>query len=147
MNSSSRYNGRYSRVRRIFLAYALAAGLLCSCSFFPEAIFALPSTCRLPWWFALPPGLARKDVTVTMSYFSTPFGNTVKFAMVGFGERTIAKVSGPLGPMLHLRGVEYPSYYVVTISGITEIVEHRKMEPIFYLTDDPSVWRSLTSKK
>ena len=33
---------------------------------------------------------------------------------------------------------DYPSYEIVTVNGITEIIEHR-MEPIFYITDDPAV--------
>ena len=36
-----------------------------------------------------------------------------------------------------------PLYEVITIDGITDIVEHRKMEPFFYMTDDPEVWREL----
>ncbi len=37
----------------------------------------------------------------------------------------------------------YPSYEVITVNGITEIIEHRKMEPVFYVTDDPAVWKEL----
>ncbi len=43
----------------------------------------------------------------------------------------------PTGPL------PYPSYEVVTIQGITEIIEHRRMEPIFYINDDPEVRRKL----
>ncbi len=37
----------------------------------------------------------------------------------------------------------YPSYEIITVKGVTEVIEHRKMEPIFYLTDDPAVWSEL----
>jgi hypothetical protein len=37
----------------------------------------------------------------------------------------------------------YPSFEVITANGITEIIEHKKMEPIFYITDDPAVWKTL----
>ena len=37
----------------------------------------------------------------------------------------------------------YPMYAVITVNGITEVIEHRKMEPVFYVTDDPSVWKEL----
>ena len=37
----------------------------------------------------------------------------------------------------------YPAYEVITVNGITDIIEHRKMEPIFYVTDDPAVWKEL----
>jgi hypothetical protein len=36
-----------------------------------------------------------------------------------------------------------PAYEVITVNGLTEIIEHRKMEPIFYITDDPAVWKEL----
>jgi hypothetical protein len=32
---------------------------------------------------------------------------------------------------------------VVTVNGITDIVERRTMEPVFYMTDDPAVWKEL----
>jgi hypothetical protein len=39
----------------------------------------------------------------------------------------------------------YPSYQAVTFNGVTEIIEHRKMEPIFYVTDKPSVLKQYQS--
>ena len=35
----------------------------------------------------------------------------------------------------------YPSYQAIVINGVTEIVEYKKMEPRFYVTDDPVVWK------
>jgi hypothetical protein len=37
----------------------------------------------------------------------------------------------------------YPSYEVITVNGMTEIIEHRKMEPTFYVSDDPAVRKEL----
>jgi hypothetical protein len=37
----------------------------------------------------------------------------------------------------------YPSYELITVNGIIEIIEHRKMEAVFYITDDPAVWKEL----
>jgi hypothetical protein len=37
----------------------------------------------------------------------------------------------------------YPAYEIITVKGITDIIEHRKMEPVFYVTDDPAVWKEL----
>jgi hypothetical protein len=37
----------------------------------------------------------------------------------------------------------FPAYNVVTVNGISDIVERRKMEPVFYMTDDPAVWKEL----
>ena len=35
----------------------------------------------------------------------------------------------------------YPAYTAVTVGGVTEIIEHKRMEPIFSVTDDPAVWK------
>ncbi len=40
-------------------------------------------------------------------------------------------------------GGPYPAYEVITVNGVTYIVEHLHMEPIFYMTDDPRVWKEL----
>ena len=34
---------------------------------------------------------------------------------------------------------DYPAYEAITVNGITQIIEHKKMEPIFYVTDDAAV--------
>jgi hypothetical protein len=38
----------------------------------------------------------------------------------------------------------YPRYEVLTADGVTEVIEHRRLEPIFYITDDPEVRRKLS---
>ncbi len=57
------------------------------------------------------------------------------------------RVSGTLRgdqPLTLARSVDgYPSYEVITIDGVTDVVEHRAMEPIFYVTDDPKVLAEL----
>jgi len=54
---------------------------------------------------------------------------------------------GPLQRSARLLGYPkgYPSYEIITVGGITEIIEHRKMEPIFYVTDDPEVKAEFTN--
>jgi hypothetical protein len=37
----------------------------------------------------------------------------------------------------------YPAYEIITISGVDDVVEHRKMEPVFYIADDLAVWGGL----
>lgn len=39
----------------------------------------------------------------------------------------------------------YPSYEITTVGEITEFIEHRRVEPIFYVTDDPAVDEELAS--
>jgi hypothetical protein len=44
-----------------------------------------------------------------------------------------------LEPQPEAGPVPYPQYEVLTSDGITEIVEHRRQEPVFYISDDPGV--------
>ena len=32
-----------------------------------------------------------------------------------------------------------PAYEVISVDGTVDVIEHRKMEPVFYLADDPLV--------
>jgi hypothetical protein len=40
----------------------------------------------------------------------------------------------------------YPSYVNITIGGVTEIVEHKKQEPIFYISNQQAVTDTISSK-
>ena len=91
------------------------------------------------------------DVSITMNYYSMPWGGRATFILQDTKRQIRTKVYGKtrgLGP-LQLKHPPpgfppgYPSYEVITLNGITEIIEHRKMEPIFYITDDPAVWKEL----
>lgn len=118
-----------------------------SCEFFPESTFELAPESRLPKWFSLPPGLARTDVTVIMSYFIRPTGRTASFTLKDPKKENLAKVRGkqkgdfPIELKNPSPGFPpgYPSYEIITANGVTEVIEHRRMEPIFYITDDPAV--------
>ena len=117
----------------------------------PESTFELASESRLPKWITLPSGLSRTDVSLTMSYYVMPWGSTATFVLRDREGKMLTKIDGKV------RGLEplqlkhpppgfppgYPSYEVITVKGMTEIVEHRKMEPIFYVTDDPAVRKEL----
>jgi hypothetical protein len=51
------------------------------------------------------------------------------------------KCKGPFhrSDLKHENSSGYPLYEAVVVNGVTEIIEHKKMEPIFYITDDPGV--------
>jgi hypothetical protein len=86
-----------------------------------------------------------------MSYYITPWGRRVKFILQDKKKQTLTKLYGtdkgtkPLKlkhpPQDFPPG--YPAYEIITVNGIADIVEHRKMEPIFYMTDDPAIWKEL----
>jgi hypothetical protein len=119
------------------------------CEWFPESTFQLASESRLPKWIALPPGLTRADVSVEMSYYIWPWGSSATFKLQNAKGQTLTKVDGKVkgSEPLTLKHPSpgfppgYPSYEVITVDGMTEVVEHRKPEPIFYITDDSVVWK------
>ena len=135
----------------LFFVALTIAGSAIGCEWFPESTFALASESRLPKWITLPAGLTRADVSITMSYYIKPWGSSATFILRETKGKLRTKVDGKV------KGLEpsqlknpphgfppgYPSYEVITVNGITEIIEHRKPEPIFYITDDPAVWNEL----
>ncbi len=142
-------NRRIGRILLLFVALTILGSATVGCKYFPEATFDLAKASRLPKWFTLPPRLARIDVSLTMSYYIKPWGRTATFILHDTKNHTLAKIDGkvrggePLrlktSPQSDLTGI--PSFEVITANGITEIVEHKKIEPIFYVTDNPVVWR------
>lgn len=135
----------------LFLVALTILGSAIGCDWFLESTFELASESRPPKWIVLPPGFTRADVSLTMSYYTWPWGGRAMFTLRDTKGRTLAKIGGKtrgLGPN-YLKHPPpgfppgYPAYEVITANGITEIIEHRKPEPIFYVTDDPAVWKEL----
>jgi hypothetical protein len=134
----------------LFIVIAIAVSAI-GCGWPPESTFELASELRLPKWIALPPGLTRGDVSITMSYYVKPWGSSATFVLKDAKGQIRTKVDGKVkgSEPLQLKHppsgfpLGYPSYELITVNGITEIIEHRKPEPIFYITDDPAVWKEL----
>jgi hypothetical protein len=141
---------RIDKFLLLFVALTIAGSEI-GCEWFPGSTFDLASESRLPKWITLPPGLKRSDVSTTMSYYSMPWGGSATFILKDAKGQIRTKVRGKtrgLGPSQLKRPPQgfpsgYPSYEVITVNGITDIIEHRKQEPIFYVTDDPAVWKEL----
>ena len=131
---------------------ALAFLFTVGCGFFPEASFSLASESRLPKWFKQLPGQTRANATVTMDYYVSSSGRTATFTLRD-SSGTTTKVTGKLRTVEPLQRMEkqsgfpagYPVYEIIAVGGKTEIIEHRKMEPVFYVTDDPAVWAEFSS--
>jgi hypothetical protein len=89
-----------------------------------------------------------------MSYYIDSSGRSVTFELQDIKKNKIAKVKGTqlglepleLGIAKAEASAKYPSYEIININGITEVIEHRKMEPIFYITDDSAVISELKAK-
>jgi hypothetical protein len=144
------------RINRRILLFATLGILLFAtvgCGLFSEATFKLAGDSRLPKWVSLPPGLQRANSSVMMTYYNLPWGGRAEFLLQDERSRTIDKKTGTIKcrEPLHLQTASpksssgYPSYEVITINGVTEIIEHRKMEPVFYVTDDAAIWKQYES--
>lgn len=133
----------------IFLAFLFAAYK--GCEMFPESSFQLASDSRLPKWIIVPPGNARADVSLTMNYYSWPLLSDARFILRDGNGRIIQKKNGRTKCRFELENPPlgspdgYPFYQTITVDGITEIIEHKKMEPIFYVTDDPVIRKLIES--
>ena len=123
------------------------------CDYFPESSFQLANESRLPKWITLPSGLTRADVSITMNYYVKPWGRTAQFILRDEEGRIVKKENGKLRcrAPFELKSPPqgfppgYPAYEEITVLGMTEIIEHKKMEPIFYITDDPTVWKQYSA--
>ncbi len=119
----------------------------CAMSGCVESTFDLASESRLPKWITLPAGLTRADVSVTLIYYT---GTHTKFILKDKKGNNLAEIDGKATsryPLLlrkpQQEGDRDPPYEVVVANGITEVIEHKRMEPIFYVNDDPAVRKAL----
>jgi hypothetical protein len=134
--------------------YALVFALVCSaCSPIrgcAESSFVLAPESRLPKWFSPPPNMKRSDMTVEMTYYISLLGEerrTARFVLRDSAGRRLADVEGKeqgdhpltLEPAPLTGPLPYPSYEIVKIDGITEVIEHRQFDHFFFITDDPTV--------
>jgi hypothetical protein len=118
-----------------------------------ESQFELAPESRLPKWFTLPAGGQRSEVAVTLAYYPAPLIGSERIATVtlrtrqGAHEEVVATLKGheplTLEPHSETGPIPYPSYELLTANGVTEVIEHRRMEPVFFITDDPEVRRKL----
>jgi hypothetical protein len=134
---------------------SLLLAILClgvtACGLWPESMFTLSDTSRLPKWFTQDSGAPRSQFTVEMDYYISPFGRSATFILKRPDGSVVSKASGKIrddhpiyiGPASSDSLRQYPSYEVVTVNGISEAIEHRAMEPIFYVADDPAVLKQL----
>ena len=125
--------------------------LLGSCSFFPESSFDLAPDSPLPRWFTLPVNLTRSQVNVHLDYY---LDRKATFTLLGPNREVLAKVKGLIDgdapkqlKAQQGNSAAYPSYEIISVGAVSEIIEHRRMEPIFYISRDPAVWVELAPAK
>jgi hypothetical protein len=154
-NNSQAGAPQMARLTQRIKMHLLLAIVCCTnmgCYFLPEASFKLASDSRLPKLVTLPPGLTRANVSLELNYYSMPWGGRARFILRDKNGQVIKKEDGktctePFQLKNPPQGLPpgYPSYEAITVNGITEIIEHKKMEPIFYVTDDTAVWKQYKS--
>jgi hypothetical protein len=118
-----------------------------------ESYFLLSDESRLPLWFEIPESEERNKYSVSLTYYVWPSGREAVLKLEKKdswlpGEKVVAKQRG-LNPIVLKSSPDgrRPIYEVVTADGITDIIEHRAMEPIFYISEDPKVWSELGVKQ
>ena len=116
-----------------------------------ESSFELSAESRLPKWFSIPDGVSRSDYTVLMDMYSTFTGGKIVIELrktgtfwsieqytVDTGEQPSIRTIRPTAPKAGFPE-GYPRYIVITINGVTDIIELRKMEPIFFMANYPTM--------
>jgi hypothetical protein len=108
-----------------------------------ESSFRLSPESRLPKWFSIPSGYDRKDLTVQIYYYLPlpPVIYDFKAELLGPPPsfRILDKKTGMhrWHPDSERRGYQSnPGYVIGSINGVDEVIEHKAMEPIFYISDD-----------
>ena len=138
-------------------AVAILSLVLLSCSPIRgcvEAEFQLAPESRLPKSVALPAGYSRADVTVKLTYYSSPISvdNAVLELMSLKGQK-LSQVTGEMcwHPVMNKKrnkagGLDpdsYPYYVYVRAKGIPEVIEHTR-GPTFKMSDDPVLVKKAT---
>lgn len=109
-----------------------------------ESSFQLASGSRLPGWESLPTGLTRADVSVTLNYYTAlPGSDDAIFILKNMKGKKLSEAAGRLECQYPYSGSQYPAYNAVVVNGTTEILEFRRMEPIFYVNDDPAIRKEI----
>ena len=106
----------------LILAFCALSYTMCGCV---ESAFTLSSESRLPSCIALPVGLTRKDVSVTLLLYTPSHGNDVSFIVKDLKGKELSKVRGSTKG-----GSEGSLYFNVhTDKGTNELIEVRPYRP------------------
>lgn len=113
-----------------------------------ESEFTLARESRLPRWFDSA-GLTPGEASVTMGYYNRPGRRSAIFVLRDSTGRKVSEVSGELRgsrPTMLSQGdsaTRYPGYEVVTVGDVVEVIEHRRLKPVFHLVVDVEILRRL----
>jgi len=147
--------GRYVLMRLTTLLLPALMSIACTpWRGFLESEFHLAKESSLPSWVEpLPKGCNRDDVTIRLQYWSPPWDVNDVVLIAGCGSKTLFSKSGkserPEEWYSWAREDwlkrHYPSFNRITIGGKTEVILHKKMEPIFYISDQQAIINAMES--
>jgi hypothetical protein len=121
-----------------------------------ESSFNLANESRLPRGIAIPPGLTRPDVSVTLDYHTGP---KAKFTVQDRNGKKVATATGRTYYSTPGSRPAYPDYDVIITNGITEVVKLRpykehdnmvqngRIVALFYVIDDPVIKNEVLASK
>ena len=119
-----------------------------------ESSFELSPESRFPRWFSIPQGFNRKDLTVKIYYYSPipPYTYDIKTELLGPSPEfcLLDRKTGKhrWHPDSERRGYQSnPGYVIASVNGIKEVIEHKAMGPIFYISDDPKLIDEMNQTK
>lgn len=133
---------RISAFLTVIACYMLLGGCLA------ESNFKLSPDSRLPKWFSEMSEKPRSDLHATLDIYSHRSESVYTLKLKERGRISSLKtISGhePYADWMYVGTYKnrYPAYYAFTIDGITDIIEFRRPEPFFYMTDDLKIWQEL----
>jgi hypothetical protein len=76
-----------------------------------------------------------------MNYYTPLGGDDTTIILKDRNGKTLTEIKGKEKCQYPKSG--YPAYDLIEANGITEVIERKKMEPVFYINDDPSVRQKL----
>jgi len=132
---------------KILFALFITTAQVTGCT---ESSFKLSKESRLPKWLNIPDGLSRNDVYVTMDYYVESAGRIAIFKLYDKHGNVLRQVTGkqrglhPIklnNPSLKLHKTNRPLFEIITVDGLTDIIEHRERNSLFHVTDNPKVWK------
>ena len=125
------------RARKYLLILAVFASS-CGISGCLDSVWYLASDSRLPKWFTLPPGLARKDVSVALEFY-LPLMRGVPHAKCVLRDKKWKKLAEVEVEVKGSGSIFVANGIAETIGYAGVIIEHGTMiGSIFYFDEDPA---------
>ena len=145
-------------VRTVGLLMLLVSVASCAAIGGVEARFVLAPDSRLPVWLSIPATVERSDMVVILKYLTpSQQSDDAILEVQDRGGRVLRSVRGQAcwHPIMQNKKNKYggfdsdvyPRYRYIKANGIAEVIEHRRMEPVFRISDDADLRRTASDAK